>query len=139
MVSVKALITDDSRVLLLKRYAYDGSLFWDLPGGCSDNPNDTYQTTIQREIGEEIGYHGPVGVGPIIGVQRWYIPESGYPAKTTLVFVVNTLEPLTVLQLSDEHHSYRWVSASDLERAGEDCRFKPELLELLERFFAGRY
>lgn len=139
MVSVKALIADGDKVLLLKRHSFDGSLFWDLPGGCADNPDDDYQATLERELDEEIGYSGEIKLGPIIGVQRWHVPESGYPPKTTLVFVVHLTERLETLQLSDEHADHKWIQAADLEAAGRECRFEPELADLLERFFAGRY
>lgn len=54
-VSLKAFIQNEKgEVLVVKEKGRD---WWDLPGGGMDH-GDTFQTTLARELEEEIGYKG---------------------------------------------------------------------------------
>ncbi len=51
-----ALITCNSRVLLIQRAAHDGfPLKWECPGGCVDISDTTILNALSREVGEETG------------------------------------------------------------------------------------
>jgi 8-oxo-dGTP pyrophosphatase MutT (NUDIX family) len=126
MVSVKALVVERSRVLLLKRHGFAG-LFWDAPGGTVDSPDDDFSATLARELDEEIGYAGQFSVGRLVGMQRWHLPESGYPPKLTLFFEISTHTVLAEPRLSEEHAGWHWVAAADLAELAEECPLEPEL------------
>lgn len=131
MVSVKALVVEEGRVLLLQRHSFDGGLFWDAPGGTVDDPDEEFSATLQRELEEEIGYTGQIAVGALAGMQRWHEPASGFPPKLTLFFAVSACDAIAEPLLSDEHAGYHWASLEDLPALTSECRLEPELAAAL--------
>jgi 8-oxo-dGTP diphosphatase len=130
-IAVKAIIKQDERILLLKRYSFDGSLFWDAPGGRLDE-GEGFDEAIRRELTEEIGFLGSFRKGDVLGVQKW--GDEGYdgPDKILIYFSVEA-ESVTEIKLSPEHDSFRWVGLNDMEEAASECRLEPELKEVLEK------
>lgn len=53
-VIVVGILTNDSRVLLVRRRVAEGNLAWQFPGGAVE-PAETQSEAIEREVLEEVG------------------------------------------------------------------------------------
>jgi ribonuclease HI len=112
-LTVRAIIKEDQRVLLLRRSS-GNSLYmglFELPGGKVEFGEDP-RAAIQREVAEEIGrqietlqlfdVHSELDVRD---VQHQYI---------VLVFLVS-LKPDTTIELSSDHDKYVWKKMSEIQ------------------------
>lgn len=92
-VSIKGVIFDESKVILLK----NGRNEWELPGGKLD-PDETPETCVAREIEEELGLKAKVG--PILDSWVYRITDD------VLVLIVTygcTIRDGQQILISSEH------------------------------------
>lgn len=134
-VSIKALISQEEKVLLLARHSFEGDLFWDLPGGRLDE-GESYPDALKREFAEEINFSGEFEIGEPVGVQLWDDPLWDGPGKFIVYLPVQAT--ISEIKLSAEHAAYRWVGLDDLPAAAGEHRLEEELQETLLRFLSGK-
>lgn len=105
-VSAKAVICVDGQVLLLRTPTGN----WDLPGGRLE-PGEDIETSLVRELREELGISIPLGQVIYCGVRRRDLPKH----NVVVVAYLCTMEAdLDQIVLSDEHDEVRLWSADDI-------------------------
>lgn len=110
MIDVTCAIirNDDDEILVVQRAEdSDHPLKWEFPGG-KINIGESAEKCIVREIEEELSLDVVI-CGSLNIVEHDY----GYKRIRLIPFICDTLMDLPVLQ---EHVSYRWVNATDLEK-----------------------
>lgn len=115
-------MTDDARVLLLRRSGMDHSGEWAFPGGRLEPGEDAEQAAL-REAFEELGDVVPEGVKLVEWMRR---VQDGVDFTT---FLGRVREPF-VPQLNEEHDSFEWVMLRDLlepqaEPVADDANMTP--------------
>ena len=108
---VGALIHRGDEVLLLRRSPDDdfGGID-ELPSGGVE-PGESLTEALARELGEEIGWHGPVA-GRYIG-HFDYVTRSGKRARQWTIAIPYDGQPIT---LSTEHTGYDWATLDAVGR-----------------------
>lgn len=115
-VGVKALIVQDSKVLVLKRKDHP---VWELPGG-RINQGESIQKALRRELAEEIPEPAEYSEGSIIHAEP---PDFELPNGNRLLllfFAVQATLPFNIVP-SPEHEAARWVNLRELQ----DLQMKP--------------
>lgn len=110
VTAVEILVHDQtSQLLILRRSRSDQRRpgQWDLPGGHVD-PEETTEAAAVRELQEETGI--------VIDQKqlRHILTKSKIwgEQNVTWLFYSVTVDQATILQLSTEHDTYRWVNTS---------------------------
>ncbi|WP_019122857.1 NUDIX hydrolase [Brevibacillus massiliensis] len=106
-ISVKGVIIDNERVLLLKNERKE----WELPGGRLER-GETPETCVIREIREETGIICSVDALLDVWVYKVFAGHE--------VFVVTyrcRCEDASRFRLSSEHQEYQWLPLSEVEQA----------------------
>jgi 8-oxo-dGTP diphosphatase len=106
-VAVKAFITNNGKLLLLKRRSNDVHKpgVWDIPGGRLEVGEDPYEG-LHRELKEEAGAEGQILLP--IDVHH-FVRDDGQ--KITMLIFLCKLNSEEVI-LSEEHEEYKWVDLS---------------------------
>ena len=103
-VSVKAVIVEEGRVLLLANDRGE----WELPSGRLD-PGESEMAALAREIREELGV--VAGVGPRLAEE----PFEVIPGRVVRIVSYGcTIKEGGALRLSDEHVDLLWASVDAL-------------------------
>jgi TDG/mug DNA glycosylase family protein len=128
--SVRALLVDDRGRTLLFRYGNEYGYWWATPGG-GQEPGETDEATLRRELREECGLRG-FGLGPLLwSDEGWSLEEPGHGGWAHRVYLVRVpaFDIAPELDLADEgSHEERWFSVDEL--AGLPTR-PPDLAEHL--------
>ena len=120
------LITNtDNKVLLLERKR---SKNWSLPGGRLDKEDKEWEQALAREIKEETGLQ----LNKLIPVDVKLI-EDKWQTKYCVYFKAKSVDP-SLLQISKEHSSIKWVGENDI--AGLVIDDEPKVREVLEHYFS---
>ncbi len=98
-VSIKGVVIDDGRVLLLLNERGE----WDLPGGRPD-PGEDHHTALAREVKEEAGYD--VEVGALVDEHVFEVIPQRFVRIVAYACALRGGDP----GLSHEHHEIRWVA-----------------------------
>lgn len=103
-VSVKGVLIDDGRVLLLLNERSE----WDLPGGRPD-PSEDHRTTLAREMREETGL--AVEIGALLDEHLFEVlPQRFVHIVAYGCRSVGTRD----VMLSHEHVEMRWIPLAEL-------------------------
>lgn len=103
-VSVKAVIVDQGRVLLLANDRGE----WELPGGRLD-PGESETEALVREIDEELGV--AASVGPRLAEEAFEV----VPGRTVRIVSYGCeIDPAAGLRISAEHRDLIWAPADAL-------------------------
>jgi 8-oxo-dGTP pyrophosphatase MutT (NUDIX family) len=121
-VSIKGVVAQDGRVLLLKNDRAE----WELPGGRIEL-GETPEQCVAREIAEETGW--PVDIGPIL--DSWM-----YPVEGRHVFVVTYgCVPVGVTPpvLSDEHQDVGLFTPAEVPGLNIPAGYKRSIATWFDR------
>lgn len=134
-VSLKAVIVQNGRALILKGTDPDDNIVWDLPGGRID-AGEINHDTLYRELQEELPTIQNISIGPILAAYKAKrITRDGTPL---FIVIYEVSADLPTIQLSPEHTEYRWVTADELRNLEKTDptpiyqRFQEAILTALE-------
>lgn len=112
-ITVKAVIVNEGKALILKALSKNGLSVYELPGGRIDE-GESIRLCLKRELEEELGIT-KFKMGKIIGAyERSEYKKEGIDGAMALIYEV-FIEEL-ILNLSDEHTEYEWITKEDLQR-----------------------
>ena len=113
-----ALITHNSRVLLIQRAAHDGfPLKWECPGGCVEMTDTTILHALSREVAEETGLLVQHVSEVVDTLEFDGSKETRWRKMTFLVALDGAQAPLVRLDTQGpefEHVDAVWVSEADV-------------------------
>ncbi|MEU4820473.1 NUDIX domain-containing protein [Actinomadura sp. NPDC023710] len=109
---VGAIVHADGQVLILRRSAEDRFMagIQELPSGGVE-PGENLLTALERELGEEIGWTGPLTLDPGFAAHFDYISGSGRRARQYTFGVAHQGQTIV---LSPEHTAYQWLHLAGL-------------------------
>jgi 8-oxo-dGTP pyrophosphatase MutT (NUDIX family) len=115
--SIRALLVDDAGRTLLVRYGNDYGMWWVPPGG-GQEPGETDEQTLRRELAEECGLDD-FRIGPLVWIEEGFsLEEPGHGGWAHRVYLVRApaFEPAPRIEMATEGaHEMRWLTAGDLE------------------------
>ncbi len=121
------LLTPENRVLLM-RVDYGTGDWWITPGGGTE-PGETPETTLRRELQEELGFALPA-LGPLVWRRRVLMTLPQYRWRQSEdYFLIETPEFLPMVQDAPEAgtiREFRWWSLPELRHSAE--RLAPDSL-----------
>lgn len=129
-VGIKAMIENDKGqmlILLDSRQVNKDWEAWDFPGGRMNEGEDFLQT-LARELEEETGitkFHDPEFVTAILSTHEITLKDKSKVGLVLVMYKVKVDKDIKIA-LSDEHHEYRWVDASELKRLFEQAHKYPK-------------
>lgn len=113
-LSVRALIKNDDRLLLIRRASgnpkYIGQ--FELPGGKVEFGEDP-ESALRREIMEEIGVEA--GAAQLLEATSWLDTEERDTQHIILVYLVALGDSKSKISLSGEHDKFTWQELSDIQ------------------------
>ena len=114
-VSMKAILVNDGKVLLLRKANYEGNGGkqgkWNNPGGRVE-PGESWQNALEREVSEETGIMD-LTIGRPLYVGEWTPVISGVPTQIICMFFLCQTKTTEVI-LNKEHDRYAWVDPREL-------------------------
>jgi 8-oxo-dGTP diphosphatase len=132
MIGVKAFISKNSRVLIIREAPYEeGSNFdkWDVPGG-RINAEETLHEALSREVREEVGLE--IVSSKVLYVQENFLNIRGEDCHIVRIYYAAELTGEADVVLSQDHDAYAWISAEDIP----DREFVDGLAEGIGSYFA---
>lgn len=115
-VGIKAVIQKEDKFLVL----HSPMGFWDFPGGRIDD-EESIQETLTRELKEELPSSRDAVIGDLVAAYRK--PKFEVVAGIGLVLLMYKVTASfadDIVEISDEHDEYRWVTAEEAESLGSD-------------------
>ncbi len=113
LISLKALIIDEDRLLILR---ITGDLAWELPGGLLEM-DENLANGLKREVREETGLE--ITVGRLVNAWDNYV--SNFNVKDgrkldvrVILLAFECSSQTTAVSLSHEHDGYLWVNLHEL-------------------------
>ena len=119
-VSIKGVIIQDSKVLLLKNERNE----WELPGGKLD-ANETPEECVVREVKEELRLS--VKCGPILDSWVYHVLEN---IDVLIITYGIESEPFTEVAHSSEHMGVGLFSIEDVKDLRMPQGYKPALFSI---------
>jgi len=102
-----AVIIREGLVLIARRSSGPRAGLWEFPGG-KQEPGETLESCLAREIHEELGTH--------VQVKRHFLTlEHTYPDIDIRLHVF-FCEALSDMRTGDDHQEFRWVRPKELLR-----------------------
>ncbi len=112
--SVKAVLINNGKVLLLRKALYDGNGGkegkWNNPGGRVE-PGEQWQDALEREVLEETGIK-EIEIGMPIYIGEWTPNINGQFTQIICLFIVCRTEQAEV-KLNEEHDDFAWINPAD--------------------------
>lgn len=124
-VGIKAVVTDDSKGILLLGRDYASGNFWDTPGGRIDD-DENFEQTLKRELSEELPGITDIKLQKLVGATRIHKDIETDTGLVLVYFSVNAKLPEPI-NLSDEHNSYKWID----RKSDIPVEINPELARIL--------
>jgi 8-oxo-dGTP pyrophosphatase MutT (NUDIX family) len=123
-ISVKGVVLQDERVLLLKNERAE----WELPGGRIEL-GETPEDCVMREIAEETGWK--VTIGPILDSWMYHIAVAGRDVfiVTYGCYPIDSATPI----LSDEHQDIGLFEETDVARLNMPDGYKHSIASWFAR------
>lgn len=122
-IGVKGIIINPNKkvlVLLKKR-----ELIWDIPGGRIE-AGETPMKSLNRELKEEILNLNDYKVTKLLNISQI--------EKANLFLIYYRIETtLEVVELSDEHKTYKWISYEDIDNLENEYPIDPGIKETLKQ------
>lgn len=112
LVTAKAIIAVDNKILILKKSSKAGGMFgekWDLPGGQLDF-GETLEQALLRQVEEEIGCK----VNIIKPYKFWSFMKDEDTQIIGTTFVCRMTYACNI-KLSEEHSEYAWIYQDELD------------------------
>ncbi len=106
-VGIKAVITQDNKVLIVK----NSSGFWEVPGGRIDG-DETIEQALHRELREELPNIESIVLGKVVDARRLH-KDIQDNVSLVLVFYTVTADFDGEPTLSSEHETYKWVAKDE--------------------------
>ncbi|UYN94254.1 MAG: NUDIX domain-containing protein [Enhydrobacter sp.] len=122
-ISVKGVVIDDSRVLLLRNARGE----WDLPGGRPD-PGEDHRAALEREVREETGL--AVEVGAALDAHLFEVLPGRF--VRILPFACR-LQAMGDVVLGPEHLEARWLPLAALGATIEGYKLPACYLRAIEQ------
>ena len=122
LITQKALVTDNGRLLVLKVHHDEGQVWsdkWQLPGGLLDI-GESLKDGLKREVREETGLE--ITVGKPVGTGDWryngFVFEDGrsYNVRAVSIAYECLLSENKEIRLSHEHTDYLWATKEELQK-----------------------
>lgn len=128
LVSAKAIIQKDSKILLVKQ-TRPGRYYWDLPGGKLEY-GERLEETVKREVKEETGLE--VSVGRLAGVWQFYSPTNKHQLICPTYYCETSSYEVDIMHNVPEEfiQDFAWVAKSEIGR-GEYRVLDESLVELI--------
>lgn len=113
-ISVRALIKNDERFLLVRRASGTPSYIgqFELPGGKVEYGEDP-ESSVRREVGEELGVEA--GVTQLYKVVSWMDTIERDTQHIIVVYLVGLTDPSAKISLSSEHDRFVWEKLSNVQ------------------------
>lgn len=115
-VTLKGLVVQDGKALILEGEDPLKRPSWDFPGGRIDN-GETLEAALIREIQEELPGSLNIKIGKHLHSHRYTVPYEDGTHGICMVYAV-TLN-LPEITLSSEHTGYRWISKDEIPQTEE--------------------
>jgi len=113
-ISVRALIKNNERVLLVRRASgnpnYVGQ--FELPGGKVEF-GEKPEESLRREVGEELGVE--TGVVQLYRVISWMDTVERDTQHIIIVYLAGLIDPAAKIILSPEHNKFQWSKLSNIQ------------------------
>jgi bifunctional NMN adenylyltransferase/nudix hydrolase len=132
-VTVDAVVTCQSQVLLIQRGKAPGKGLWAVPGGFLELGETLYQSAL-RELQEETGLVLPEGASEPVATQVFDHPQRSQRGRTISHGYHFQLSdgPLPLLQAADDAAALKWVPIAELASLEE--QFFDDHFHLLDTF-----
>lgn len=132
-VTVDAVVTCQSQVLLIQRGKAPGKGLWAVPGGFLELGETLYQSAV-RELQEETGLVLPEGASQPVATHVFDHPQRSQRGRTISHGYHFQLSdgPLPLLQAADDAAALQWVPIADLASLEE--QFFDDHFHLLDTF-----
>jgi 8-oxo-dGTP pyrophosphatase MutT (NUDIX family) len=129
-VGLKAFIEHENKVLILRSnpQGFYANSFWGMPGGRinTEELEDPFETTLAREIREELGEAFKVSIGSFFHAWKFIRPSK----MPILLLGIHCKYRSGPIVLSPEFDTYAWI---EKEQAGQ-YKFLPGHAEAIQRW-----
>jgi len=129
--SIKAIIIDKTRLLVVKMKDENGNVYYTLPGG-KQRPNELMLDTLKREVQEETGY--TVEAKSLLFIREAFKEEKH---RIEFMFICETVGEAEEEKLSYDENQIgtKWISIDNITHE----ELQPvELRGIIKRYFLGK-
>ena len=122
VLKVAAVIVNKNgeKLLIKEKYTKEAGYKWNLVKGTYDNPNETLEDCVKREVEEEVGLRGV----SMVGLKRIYHYGSAKEPKILFVFELEYLGDLVASLKNNQHDEdiveIRWLKKPEIEAISKE-------------------
>ncbi len=108
--AIKGLILFQNKILVLEKEDFIGGRY-EVPGGRKDELNESDESTLKREVKEEVDLE--IKIKKLLNIWSLDLPQKGIhlDGKTYLCEALSDK-----VKLSEEHISFKWVTKEELRK-----------------------